>query len=78
MTTPKTVADMPSSTHEAIWQMFKDGPTWDGNLVSKPARAWLLNEGFAFRSSGYNALTVKGVEMAVSLGMGSKKDNVPS
>ena len=33
---------MPSSVHEALWQMFKDGPIWDGDLVSKEARNWLV------------------------------------
>jgi hypothetical protein len=68
---------MPSATHEAIWQMFKNGPTWDGNLVSKEARTWLVQNGLAFRAKGYNALTEAGVEMAVSLGMGERKDKVP-
>ena len=69
--------DMPSGIQEALWQMFKDGPTWDGNLLSKAARTWLVQNGLAFRTKGYNALTPEGVEMAVSPGMGERKDKVP-
>jgi len=68
---------MPSSVNESLWQMFKDGPTWDGNLVSKAARTWLVENGLAFRAKGYNALTEKGLEMGVSLGMCERKDRVP-
>jgi len=68
---------MPSGVNESLWQMFKDGPTWDGNLVSKEARTWLVENGLAFRANGYNALTENGVEMGVSLGMGERKDRVP-
>jgi hypothetical protein len=69
--------DMPSGIQEALWQMFKDGPTWDGNLLSKAARTWMVQNGLAFRAKGYNALTEEGVQMAVSLGMGERKDRVP-
>ena len=63
------IKDMPSGVREALWQMFKDGPVWDGNLVDKESRSWLVGNGFAFKAAGYNALTPSGVEMAVSLGM---------
>jgi hypothetical protein len=72
-----TALSMPSGVHETIWQLFKTGPTWDGNLISKEARSWLVGNDLAFRTDGYNALTAAGVAMAVSLGMGTKKDKVP-
>jgi hypothetical protein len=68
---------MPNGVHEAMWQLFKDGPTWDGNLINKEARTWIVQSGLAFRCNGYNALTETGVEMAVSLGMGERKDSAP-
>lgn len=66
--------DIPSSVHEAMWQMFKDGPIWDGNLVSKAARDWLVLNDMAARASGFNFLTADGVEMAVSLDMHRRKE----
>ena len=70
-----TVAlDMPSGTHEALWQMFADGPIWDGNLVCKRSRKWLVENEMAARSSGFNFLTPAGVNMAVSLGMDRRKE----
>ena len=65
---------MPSGVHEALWQMFKDGPIWDGNLVCKTSRKWLIDEGLAMRTMGWNFLTDEGVEMAVSLGMDQRKE----
>lgn len=65
---------MPRGVHEALWQMFKDGPIWDGNLVDKEARKWLKTQGYAERSSGFNFLTAMGVDLAVSLGMDRRKE----
>lgn len=42
--------------------------TWDGNLISKNERDWLVNNGFAARESGYNFLTAKGIKEMVNLG----------
>ena len=66
--------DMPSGVHVALWQMFKDGPIWDGDLVCKTSRKWLRQNGFADQSSGFNFLTAAGVDMAVSLGMDRQKE----
>jgi len=68
------ISQMPTGTHEALWQMFKDGPIWDGDLVDKTARKWLKANGYADQSSGYNFLTAAGVDMAVSLGMHRQKE----
>lgn len=71
------ISDIPRGVQEAMWQLFKNGPTWDGNLIDKTARNWLVEEGLAFRAAGYNALTETGINMAVSLGMSQRKDKVP-
>ncbi len=65
---------MPSGTHEALWQMFCSGPVWDGDLVCKTSRTWLVNNGLAFRAAGFNSLTSNGVDMAVSLEMDRRKE----
>jgi hypothetical protein len=69
-----TTRNMPSGVHEALWQMFKDGPIWDGNLVCKTSRKWLVESNMATRAAGFNFLTAAGVEMAVSLDMDRRKE----
>ena len=66
--------DMPSGVHEALWQMFCGGPIWDGNLVCKTSRKWLVANGLAAQASGFNFLTCPGVDIAVSLGMDARKE----
>ena len=65
---------MPSGVHLALWQMFKGGPIWDGNLVCKTSRKWLVEAGMADKVAGFNFLTARGVEMAVSLDMDRRKE----
>lgn len=69
-----TNLEMPSGVHEALWQMFLSGPIWDGNLVCKTSRKWLVSNGMADRAEGFNFLTGAGVAMAVSLGMDQRKE----
>ena len=69
-----TPEQMPTGTHETLWQLFVSGPVRDGNLVSKEARNWLVGQMLAFQTSGHNSLTADGVEMAVSLDMDRRKD----
>ena len=64
----------PNGVHEALWQMFRNGPIWDGNLVCKTSRTWLKGQGYADQSSGFNFLTTAGVDLAVSLGMARRKE----
>ncbi len=69
-----TTIAMPSGVHETLWHLFKNGPIWDGDLISKEARSWLVAEGLADRSEGFNFLTAAGVSMAVSLDMHRRKE----
>lgn len=70
----KLETTMPSGVYEALWQMFLNGPVWDGDLVCKTSRKWLVSNGMAERSSGFNFLTATGVNMAVSLDMNRRKE----
>ena len=66
---------MPKNVSLVLWQLFGSGPTWDGNLACKPSRQWLVESGLAERAHGFNFLTLSGVELAISLGMGRAKES---
>jgi hypothetical protein len=55
---------------ETLWQLFKNGPTWDGNMISKSHRSDLTDMGYADRGDGWNWLTTEGVLLCLELGMG--------
>jgi len=57
---------------EVLMQLFVQGPTWDGNLVSKSERGALVEAGLADRWDGWNYLTQEGVEAAVAGGMAAR------
>jgi hypothetical protein len=57
-----------TTTHTAqLQQLVK--VTWDGDLISKNSRDWLVKCGYAARWGGYNFLTDNGVEVLVNLGL---------
>lgn len=55
---------------DTIWQLFRNGPTWDGNMVSKSDRDIAVKAGLVERTDGWNWLTHSGVTLALELGMG--------
>ena len=57
---------------EVLMQLFVQGPTWDGNLISKAERDALVDRGFADRWNGWNFLTQEGVEAAVASGKSAR------
>lgn len=50
---------------EALGQLFTNGPTWDGNVVSKSGRDELIDAGLAFRVNSFASLTEEGLRAAV-------------
>lgn len=58
---------------ETLMQLFVQGPTWDGNLVSKQERDRMVDAGLADRWNGWNFLTQEGVEAAVAGGMAARQ-----
>lgn len=50
-----------------LHQLFKTGPTWDGNVVSKAGRGELIKAGYADRVEGFAFLTKEGVRLAASV-----------
>lgn len=63
---------------DTIWQLFRNGPTWDGNMVSKTERDEAVKAGLIDRCEGWNWLTHSGVMLALELGMGrdTEKRNI--
>jgi hypothetical protein len=60
---------------EVMWQLFRDGPTWDGNICSKAGRGDLFEMGYAHRVNGWSYLTPAGMEFAVRVAdFGDKKE----
>lgn len=59
------------SMRDTIWQLFRNGPTADGNMVSKRRRDEAAGAGLIDRAQGWNWLTYSGVTLALELGMGS-------
>jgi hypothetical protein len=47
-----------------LGQLYVSGPTWDGNVCSKPGRAELCRAGLAWHAHGYAQLTQEGVRVA--------------
>lgn len=60
--------------NEVLWQLFLNGPTWDGDLISKSGRDKLCELGFASRINDWNFLTVNGVDAAVASGFDRRKN----
>ena len=59
---------------DTLWQMFRYGPTWDGDLCSKSGRDGLVQRGYAGRFDGWNWLTDDGARLACELGFGARKE----
>lgn len=66
--------DLAPDEKECLQQLFFNGPTWDGDLVSKAGRTGLVNRGYAERCNGWQQLTSAGFELAVRAGLGDDKE----
>lgn len=63
-----------SALNDTIWQLFRNGPTKDGDMVSKSDRSRCVDWGFIDRHNGYNFLTHSGVELALALHFDKRKE----
>lgn len=59
---------------DVLHQLFMSGPTLDGDLVSKTGRTMLNAFGLVERDNGWNALSLRGVKVALEAGMGEEKE----
>lgn len=62
-----TIKPLSSSAIAVLHQLFVQGPTWDGNIVSKSGRGELYRVGYCDRVQGFAFLTKEGMMLAVSL-----------
>lgn len=65
-----------SGETEVVRQLFFHGPTWDGNIVSKPDRKKLVDSGDVEHAHGFAWLTRKGVAYAISIGLDRAKEKL--
>ena len=65
--------DMGNNALEVLWCLFKQGPTWDGNIPSKVGRDYLIDMGLATRRDGWATLTSEGLQAALRLKMDLRK-----
>lgn len=62
----KIPAPLSSGAVAVLGQLYVNGPTWDGNITSKPGRGELVAAGLAWHAHGYASLTPEGVYVAVN------------
>jgi hypothetical protein len=54
-----------------LGQLFVEGPTLDGNIVSRSGRCDLVSAGLAFFESGWASLTPDGLRLATQWDLAS-------
>lgn len=64
----------PHGQREVLWQLFRNGPTWDGDIVMKQGRDQLFDKGFASRYQGWSYLTNTGMQVAIAMCMDRDKE----
>lgn len=52
---------------ETVAQLFLQGPTWDGNVISKSDRDDAVDAGYVFRHEGWQSLTEDGLKAALAI-----------
>src|SRR5579859_2582527 len=71
----KRIFGLGGNARECLWQLFRDGPTWDGNICTKAGRGQLFEVGYADRHNGWSFLTKDGMKFAIdSMNMGDDKE----
>lgn len=67
-------SDLGSIDRESLLQLFLNGPTWDGDVVSKAGRDELVDRGLAEHAEGFAFLTLLGVQVSLELGFDREKE----
>jgi hypothetical protein len=63
-----------SAEREVIRALFFHGPLFDGDIPSKSGRDVLVERKLVRRQNGWNALTDRGFDECVAMGMGDAKE----
>jgi hypothetical protein len=72
---PKPFAiELSPSAIAVLRGLFIEGPLWDGDVPSKSGRDELVNFGLAVRHNGWQQLTKRGLEMAISAKVDREKE----
>ena len=66
--------DLSNFAVETLWQLFRNGPTWDGDLVSKTGRDELVDLGLVERGHGFQWLVRAGIDEALERGYDRRKN----
>ncbi len=61
----ENIFGMTGFAREVMQQLFFNGPTWDGDIISKTGRGELGQLGYAHHEFGWARLTREGVEFAI-------------
>lgn len=69
----KTLRPLSGGEFDTLWCLFRNGPTWDGNIPSKAGRDDLYERGLIDRHDGWQWLTREGVMLSLGLGFDRKK-----
>lgn len=60
-------AETPKGRIEQLLQLVRI--VWDGDLISKPERDFLVKEGLAEKGYGFNFISLKGIKYLLDLGL---------
>jgi hypothetical protein len=66
---------LPAGCADMLRQLFFDGPTWDGNVVSKQSRDELVRMGLAASGHGWQWLTKAGIDACFDNGIQHAKES---
>lgn len=70
----KTLRPLSGGAIDTLWCLFRNGPTWDGNVPSKSGRDDLHERGLIDRYNGWQWLTRDGVLISLGLDFDRKKE----
>jgi len=72
--TPVYALPLTGAESEVLRQLFLNGPTWDGDIISKSGRDNLFTYGLAKRENGWSFLTARGVQVSLAATLDRAKE----
>jgi hypothetical protein len=71
---PSILIPLHPGAAEVLRQLFFNGPTWDGDIITKDGRSELFRQGLAGRRQGWTYLTESGVVTALGAAVDRQKE----